>query len=174
MIIENTLLRIQRSMVSKKSPNENASAKNRNKWWIKTEMTVYLIKLANPSWVMLGVVPFSMSSREETNWAIPGRKKPSKTVAPAWIPGVFPKMSIVIPRIKEIPSYRYPGMVNGSNRINRMYMYGLTNPLNWMLFRISTWTKTSTKNIITYFPKSFIIHLRCLIQSFSIHPAWYF
>jgi len=67
MIIENMLLRIQRSKVSKKSPNENASAKNKNKWWIKTEMTVYLMKLANPSWVMLGVFPFSMSSREDTN-----------------------------------------------------------------------------------------------------------
>ena len=49
-MIENTLLRIQRSKVSKKvAKTKNASAKKRNKWWIKTEMTVYLIKLANPS-----------------------------------------------------------------------------------------------------------------------------
>src|SRR5665648_958596 len=83
-----------------------------------TDRTVYFRKPANPSWVRLGVFPFSMNSRDVINRAIPGLIKPRKTVAPACIPGVLLNMSTEIPRKKHSPSKKYPGIVNGSKRKN--------------------------------------------------------
>jgi len=59
-----------------------------------------------------------------------GRKNPARTVAEECIPGVPEKISIVNPVKKDKISNIHEGISTGRRRMNIIYMYGFTYPLN--------------------------------------------
>jgi hypothetical protein len=59
------------------------------------------------------------------------------------MPGEPEKKSIINPMAKDKRSKSHDGISIGKRRMNIIYTYGLTYPLNWILLKSNTWSRIS-------------------------------
>jgi hypothetical protein len=87
---------------------------------------------------MVGSVFASYPSCGEKKVRIYGLKKAIKVVAKALMASVLEKKSTLIPKIKPNTMTNNLGVLNGSIKIKYIYMDGLINLKNKILFKIKT------------------------------------